>query len=311
MMYRMKVVTSGLSFLDIDAYAGCVAYAELLNLQGIEAIAFSSANINDSVTQTIKSWNAPLSFDYIVKPEDSFMLIDVSEPEFLEKHVDIDRVEEVIDHHVGYEKFWEERVGSKSNIEFIGSACTQVYEGWVKAGLFKKMSETSARLLISGILDNTLNFTAGVTTERDRRAYDELLSIANLPSDWTSRYFQECEESIFADISDALINDTKIMTFKNLSSENVAFGQLVIWNANRAIGEYRDIIEETMSKKSQDWFINIVSISDEQSFFIASNEKVIRWAEKILDIKFNDGLALAGKLWLRKEIVKQDASVAQ
>lgn len=30
----MKIVTSGLKFLDIDAYAGCIAYAELLRLKG-------------------------------------------------------------------------------------------------------------------------------------------------------------------------------------------------------------------------------------------------------------------------------------
>jgi len=303
----MKVVTSGLSFLDIDAYAGCVAYAELLNLQGIEAIAYSSANINESVTETIRSWSAPLVTHHEPSSDDSFILIDVSEPEFLEKTVDIERVEEVIDHHVGYEEFWEKRLGLKSNIEFIGAACTQIYESWVKAEMFDQMSEMSARLLISGILDNTLNFKAGVTTDRDHQAYKELMTIAHLPSDWTEQYFQECEESIFFDITEALINDTKIMNFNNLRSDNLAFGQLVIWDAKRAINEYRDTIEAAMHSRSEDWFINVVSISDGQSFFFASNDKVVEWAEKIVDVKFNDSrLARAGKLWLRKEIVKQD-----
>ncbi|MFZ1250080.1 MAG: hypothetical protein WAR37_01360 [Candidatus Microsaccharimonas sp.] len=307
----MKVVTSGLSFLDIDAYAGCVAYAELLNLQGIEAIAFSSATINESVTKTIKSWNAPLFTDYQVRAVDTFVLIDVSEPEYLEKQVILDRVEEVIDHHVGHEKFWAEKVGLKSNIEFIGAACTQVYESWMKAGLLNKMSQTSARLLVSGILDNTLNFKAGVATERDRRAYDALLVIADFSEDWTARYFQECEESIFADISDALTNDTKIVKFKNLDSDAIAFGQLVIWNAERAINTYRDKIEETMTSKSINWFVNIVSISDGQSFFLASNEKIKEWAEQTLAVRFDDKLAYAGKLWLRKEIIRQDALMSR
>ena len=307
----MKIVTSGLRFLDIDAYAGCVAYAELLNLQGIDAIAFSSANINESVTRTIRSWNAPLTSSYTKTPEDSFVLIDVSEPDFLDKTVEIDRVEEVIDHHIGYEKFWEEKIGSKANIEFIGAACTQVYESWVKAELLNEMSETSARLLISGILDNTLNFKADVTTERDHKAYDALLPIANLPVDWIARYFQECEESIFADIADALVNDTKTLRLKSLESDNVAFGQLVIWDANRAIDEYRDVIEETMTSLSEDWFINVVSINDGQSFFVVSNNKLSKWAERVLDVEFNGRLALAGKLWLRKEIVKQDTLITQ
>lgn len=302
----MKVVTSGLGFLDIDAYAGCVAYAELLNIQGIDAVAFSSAHINESVTETIRSWKAPLLTDYKPSSSDSFILIDVSEPDFLEKTVAIEKVEEVIDHHVGYEKFWEEKLGLKSNIEFIGAACTQVYESWVKAELFDQMSEVSARLLISGILDNTLNFKAGVTTERDHQAYESLMTIADLPSDWPEQYFQECETSIFSDIADALVNDTKVMKFHNLDSDSVAFGQLVIWDAHRAIDEYRKIVEQTMSLKSEDWFINVVSISGGRSFFLASNDKVVAWAEKILDVEFNSNLAVAEKLWLRKEIVKQD-----
>jgi inorganic pyrophosphatase/manganese-dependent inorganic pyrophosphatase len=45
----MKIITSGASYLDIDAYACCIAYAELLNLQGIPARAVSSAKPNASV----------------------------------------------------------------------------------------------------------------------------------------------------------------------------------------------------------------------------------------------------------------------
>ncbi len=300
----MKIVTSGLSFLDIDAYAGCVAYAELLNLQGVEAVAFSSAEMNESITQTIRSWGASFAASYELSPHDTFVLIDVSEPEFLEKIVDIDRVEEVIDHHVGYEKFWEEKIGKRADIEFIGAACTQVYEKWVEAGLFDQMSELSARLLVSGILDNTLNFQAGVTTERDHHAYRELLMKANLPDDWSRRYFEERELSIFADISKALINDTKIMTLKHLESDRVAFGQLVIWDGRRAVQGYREVIEKTMMNKSNDWFVNVVSIGDGRSFFLSSNKKVTMWASTILGAQFHEGLADAGKLWLRKEIVK-------
>ena len=304
----MIVVTSGLSFLDIDAYAGCIAYAELLNLQGKEAISYSSANLNESVTKTIRSWGAPLQTEYVPKPNDTFVLIDVSGPEYLDKIVDINRVLEVIDHHIGYESFWKERIGARSNIDFIGAACTQVYECCQKAGLFGQMSQTSARLLVSGILDNTLNFKADVTTIRDHDAYEQLLKIANLPEDWTAQYFQECEKAIFADIEKAIINDTKMINFQHLNSNGVAFGQLVIWNANLAINRYRDIIEKTLSSKSKDWFANIVSINDGQSHFLASNDKVIQWAEQILNVTFNEHLASANKLWLRKEIIKTDVS---
>lgn len=56
----VKVITSGSSYLDIDAYGGCIAYAELLNLLGYEAKAVSSAKLNESITPTIRSWGRKL-----------------------------------------------------------------------------------------------------------------------------------------------------------------------------------------------------------------------------------------------------------
>lgn len=304
----MKIVTAGSSFLDIDAYACTIAYAELLRLQGKDAIAYSSATLNESISKTIHSWDALFSTDYTPKSDDTFIVVDVSDPDYLDKIVNIDRIEEVIDHHVGFEQFWRDRIGDKTGIEFIGAACTQIYERWLVADLVNSMSETSARLLISGILDNTLNFKATVTTDRDRAAYHALLEVAHLPEDWTAQYFSECQESIFDDIEYALANDTKMMQFSNIDTDAIAFGQLVIWSGERATSEYRTIIETSMATKSANWFVNIVSISEGRSYLLCSNEIVQEWAEKVLGLHFVNNIAMSNRLWLRKEIFKQDQS---
>ncbi len=59
-MSPIKVITSGSAYLDIDAYACCIAYAELLNLQGIPARAGSSAKPNASVSKTVLGWGTVL-----------------------------------------------------------------------------------------------------------------------------------------------------------------------------------------------------------------------------------------------------------
>lgn len=301
----MKIVTSGLVFLDIDAYAGCVAYAELLRLQGHDAIAYSSATMNGSIPATIRSWDVALQTAYQPSDSDTFILIDVSEPDFLDKAVSINKVEEVIDHHLGSEDFWREKIGDKTNIEFVGAACTQVYEKWQDTGLLNKMSEKSARLLVSGILDNTLNFKASVTTDRDHKAHEALSKIANLPHDWAAQYFSECEASIFGDIKTALLNDTKTMRFPNYEFGELIVGQLVVWNAERAIQDYRSVIEDSLAAKSDNWFVNIVSIKDGHSSFVVSNSLVQSWLGDLLNLEFTNGLATADRLWLRKEIMKQ------
>ena len=302
----MRVITSGPKYLDIDAYACAVAYAELLNLLGEPAIAYSSAVLNESITPTILSWNSEFSTSYVPKSEDTFTIVDVSEPKYLDAVVAIDRVDEVIDHHVGFGDFWSAKRQTKVTLDFIGAAATLIYEKWIQADRFLDMSETSARLLLSAILDNTLNFQAAITSNRDHAAYAALLPIANLPEDWTSIYFSECQSKIMRDIQIALKNDTKMQTFKQLGGEEIAIGQLVIWDAREIVDTRIGELSSTMHDKSSWWFINVVSISEGISYFITDNNAIKEWAEKLLKVSFVDEVAKADRLWLRKEIVKED-----
>ncbi len=98
------------------------------------------------------------------------------------------------------------------------------------------------------------------------------------------------------------------MQFKNINIESIAFGQLVIWDAEKATSEYRSKIEQAMETISNNWFINVVSINEGNSYFICSNDIVGEWATKILDVHFDNGLVKANRLWLRKEVFKQDQS---
>jgi inorganic pyrophosphatase/exopolyphosphatase len=301
----MRIVTSGSAYVDIDAYAGSIAYAELLQLQGQEAEAVSTAPLNESITDTVRSWQAPLTTDYPTTAKDTFTLIDVSDPAYFDKVVDITRVDEVIDHHPGFEEHWKTRLGDNAQIEFIGAACTLVYERWKVANLLGKMSVTSARLLVCGILDNTLNFGAKVTTERDTEAYDILLAQANLPDDWTAQYFTECQEAILQDAVMAIKNDTKTLTFKSFE-QPICFGQLVVWNGQQVLADYRQELGEALASVKPNWFMNLVSVGERKSYFVADSATVQGWLTNLLGVQFDGSVATADRLWLRKEVIKQD-----
>ena len=209
-MSPIKVITSGSAYLDIDAYACCIAYAELLNLQGIPTRAVSSAKPNASVSKTVLGWGAVLD-DYRPTSSDEFVLVDVSDYHHFDPMVALDRVVEVIDHHPGFEEYWSQTLGSAADIRSIGAAATQVFQRWKAAGLLSSISEQSAALLATAILDNTLNFTGQMTTTADIDAYAELVLHAKLTEDWPSHYFLECQASIESDISAALAADLKRM----------------------------------------------------------------------------------------------------
>lgn len=297
----MKVITSGSSYLDIDAYAGCIAYAELLNLIGNASKAVSTVPLNESITETIRRLDVGLD-SYTPCEIDEFILVDVSNPEYLDTVVDVTRVVEVIDHHPGFEEFWCQKLGNAACIEPVGSSCTQIFERWMAARCLEDMRPLTAQLLMTGILDNTLNFQANVTTERDRTAYKELAAIAAVRGDWPARYFSECQAGIESNLYRAIRNDAKTMgPTKYLPS---VVGQLVLWNGRGVLENRREEISVAMRSIGKDWLMNLVSICEGRSYFISDNEITQNKISGMLNAKFIDGVMTYNRLLLRKELMR-------
>lgn len=301
----MKIVTSGARYIDIDAYAGIIAYAELLNLLGDEAKAVSLAALNESITPTIRAWQVPFEAAYQPNATDGFVLIDVSDPKQFDTFVEPSRVVEIIDHHPEAKEYWQNNhQGTTVQIERIGAACTLVYERWVQAAMLDRMSETTAKLLTAGILDNTLNFLADISTERDKQAYQDLARRGKLTDDWPAQYFGECQQTIMQDVATALQNDTKSMLF-SVAEQPIAIGQLVIWDASQALQQI-ELMRTTMRQQSAEWFINIVSINEGKSYLVASDASMAAFLQALLDVAFDGLIGTAPRLWLRKEIMQAD-----
>jgi inorganic pyrophosphatase/manganese-dependent inorganic pyrophosphatase len=297
----MIIVTSGSTYVDIDAYAGCIAYAELLNLLGTQAKAVSSAPLNASITPAVLAWGARLE-SHISSPGNRFVLIDVSDPAHLDPCVVLDNVIEVFDHHSGFEEYWHDRLGTKASIERIGAACTAIFERWNASSAADRMSCTTARLLLTAILENTLNFLAHATTDRDIAAYEALLDIARLPDDWARRYFLECQSVIENGLDGAIRRDTK--SYSRTSLLPMFLGQITVWNGWSIIRNMKTRIRETMERMGDDWVLNVISINDERSFLVAENADSQKKLSTLLGVEFNDGVAVCDRLYLRKEILR-------
>ena len=101
------IVTAGSSYLDIDAYACCVALKELFLLQGIDAIAYSPADCNYSVPRSminVASLTPNLPSD--IDPKTShYVIADVSDPDYLDSGVPLQQIVAVYDHHSGFETY--------------------------------------------------------------------------------------------------------------------------------------------------------------------------------------------------------------
>jgi inorganic pyrophosphatase len=298
----MKIITGGVPYIDIDVYAGATAYAELLNLQGEQATAVSSAVINQSVTPSLLGLHAALVTDYEPSPADEFVVIDTSDPAFFDTVVDLDKVTMVIDHHPGFEEYWRQKLGPAAIIEPIGAACTLVYEAWARAGKVDEISPMSASLLVAGILDNTLNFKANVTTDRDKNAYQVLLQKAHISDTFSADYFNECQSAIENNLEQAIVDDLK--RFPQYPAMPAVLGQLVVWNTAALLTSHRRQIEIVLSNIAPDWAINIADIQAGASYFLASEGSSQEKLSKLANVAFSDGIARANRLWLRKELLK-------
>ena len=297
----MKIVTSGNRYIDIDAYAGCIAYAKLLNLKGIPAIAVSTAQTNESITPSLLKLKNRLE-QYEKSNNDEFIIIDVSNKEFFDDIVIEDQIIEVIDHHTGWEEYWKNKLGEKSNIEFIGSVATLIMELYEKEELIEKMPKDIAYLLMAAILDNTLNFKAKVTTNRDREAYKKLEMIVDCKEDYAEKYFLECQSNIENDLKIAIENDTKIEKINQMLPK--IFGQLTVWNKEKIL-DNKKIIYDTLNNIGTEWMMNLICLQDGKSYIIASNLEVQKKLEKLLNGKFQDEIMVLDEVWLRKEIIKK------
>jgi inorganic pyrophosphatase len=290
--------------MDIDAYASAVAMAKLLRLQGEDTIAASTAPLNGSIPESLRSLDVQFSANYKPSPEDVFTIVDLSDPEHLDFSATPDKVVGVIDHHLGFEDFWKEKIGDKAHIEFIGAACTQVYELWQKSGLLNKMSAGAAELLACGILDNTLNFKAKITTERDKAAYAALAQQGRLPHGLPEQYFTDCQQHILNNLEHALKNDSKIVPYPGLPHKTHV-GQLALWDAKDFIHSAKNVVRETLCAENLPWFMNTIDIHSGQSLFFCENPELKAFLEHLLNVKFKDDAAAANRMWLRKEIMRQ------
>lgn len=302
-MKKLYFVTAGSNYLDIDAYACMASLAELLRLNGESAIAYSRATTNYSVCQSLiregQVTNC-LSPEYQAEST-KYIIVDVSDPDYIKNDVPIDRVVEIYDHHAGFEDYWHSRIGDKSHIEFIGAAATLIYREWKKAGLEEKMSSESARLLIAAILDNTLYLTSSNTTPEDVETFEALCRKENIGDEWCSAYFSEVQSIIERDLKNAIFSDIKRIENNDVLPSAIA--QLCVWDADSILVHLPQIMTWFVDYSS--WMVNILDIKHHCSYFVCYNVCYQKAMSAVFDVKFENGIAKLPIPYLRKEIIKK------
>ena len=296
------IVTAGSNYLDIDAYACCVAMRELFELQGVPAISYSAAPCNYSVCASLVKEGQlttalPQNF-----PEETakYIIVDVSSPEFIMGTVPLERVVAVYDHHTGFEDYWTDRIGEEAHIEFLGAAATLIYREWKAAGLLDRMTRSTALLLIAAILDNTLDLTSANTTNEDRNTFHALCAKENIDAAWCAAYFSEVQRSVEADLEAALLKDVKTMRGHAFLPPRIA--QLCVWDADKILRKLMTV-RRILNRDTDGWLLNLIDLRRRRSYFVCDDPRCQKEIEKTFDVSFDGGVAVSSAPYLRKEII--------
>ena len=294
----MIVLTVGKSYVDIDGYASCLAYRELLSIQGIESKFVTNASLNYSITKSLLTLSYSID-EYKVNTNDKFIILDLSNKEFFPEFVNEENIIELIDHHPGFEKYWDDRLNKNATIEQIGSVATIIVEKYEQNNLIQKMDKSIAKLLMAAILDNTLNFTAKITNDRDRKAYYKLQAITG-ELNYADVYFNECQNTIENKLEESIVNDLKRQKTNQYLPDVI--GQLTIWDIDRLTNQINKI-KQTMYANGEKWIINIISLKDNTSYVMCSDDEVRQNINELFDCSCNDEFVLIKPAILRKEIM--------
>ena len=298
------IITAGSTYLDIDAYACAVSLAELFKLCGREAIAYSNATYNYSICPFLIEKGQVLNElpDGLKREDVQYVIVDLSDPDYISESVPLEKVVELYDHHAGFEEYWKDRIGEESHIEFIGAAATLIYREWKKRGMQDKMSRTSALLLIAAILDNTLDLTASNTTKEDIDAFNELCQKENIDRAWCDSYFASVQKQVEADLENAIFGDIKMLRGNKILPPRIA--QICVWDAKSVLGKL-PLIRAWFERINESFMINIIDIKERCSYFICDDSAYQTKIEKVFDLEFTEGVARSGISYLRKQIIKK------
>lgn len=295
-----RIITSGSKFLDIDAFACLVAYNELMDLIGNPSTIVTAADPNKSVPHRFIS-RIILPSACEVHDNKKFIIMDVSDPKYIDPCVDIESVEYIFDHHPGFNIFWQQRIGKNAIIEPIGAAATLIVREYKKHNLLPKISPISAELLALAILSNTLYFQLKISTKEDFEAYNELKQYFFSSKSFEKEYFEEVQNNIENNLQIALKTDCKSF------GDDLCIAQLEVWNANSVIDK-KDIIEGfLLNQKEKIAFINIVELEKKRSLWIFRDEKSLSAMQKIFPYSksIEQNIIITPHAILRKEILQK------
>lgn len=209
---------------------------------------------------------------FLEAPKHNVILMDHNEPSQSIKGLETANIVEIIDHH---------RLGALKtilpiymDIEPLGSTCTIVYQQYLKHNL--KPDEKEAKVLLAGLISDTVILKSPTTTQIDIETANELQKLANVKlNEFAEKMFSSMGGLTPDDAVEKIESDFKIYSENGVS---VGIGQCEVVTL-KDIDNYKEAylktLDEVRLKNSLNWaMLLITDVIKEASVLLTTDFKL-------------------------------------
>lgn len=300
-----KIVIIGHKNPDTDSIVSAIAGQELFaKIFDKVAVAKRAGDLNNETKFVLNKFGVQIpELISEIEEGDAVALVDHNEVSQIAEKINFTDVEYLIDHHkltLATEK------PIFCRVEPIGSTASLVAKMFFEKGF--EISEVLAKLLLAGILSDTLNLTSPTTTAEDKKLAEKLNDIAKIDmQEFVSEMFEA--KSSLEGISVAEIVSLDYKNFE-MGSSKIGVGTWETTSPQSVNSKKAEILQALREKKAQEKldaiFFMVVDILGQncELYLIGETEEQI--AQKVFEGKIeNNAMFLPGVVSRKKQIVPQ------
>lgn len=300
-----KIVVVGHKNPDSDSIISAIAAQEFFSKAlGEDAQAFRAGEVNNETKFILEKFAVEIPVLISSNQEiESVALVDHNETSQVFDGLDFGKVAYIIDHHkvsIVTEKPIFCRMAP------LGSTSSIIAQLFFEEGL--KPTEKTAKLLVAGILSDTLKLTSPTTTDEDKKLVEKLNDVAGLDiEEFAAEMFKAKSK-----LEGIATQDIITLDYKNFEMGKYKVG-VGTWETTspESVNEKKaEIIYALREKKEVDKldyiFFMVVDILNQhcQLYIVGEEEKTL--AEKVFGKQAdNDAIALPGVVSRKKQIIPQ------
>ncbi|MDR3559306.1 MAG: manganese-dependent inorganic pyrophosphatase [Candidatus Pacebacteria bacterium] len=298
-----KIIVIGHKNPDTDSIVSALGAAEYLRkVLGLDAEAYRAGEINNETKFVLEHIGVEVP-PYLesASEDEAISLVDHNEVSQVAEGVDYSKVEYIFDHHkISLQT--ERPIFLRT--EPIGSTASLIAKMFLEKG--GEFSAKTAKLLLAGILSDTLNLTSPTATHEDAEISEKLNEIAKID------VFSFADEMFVAksSLEGISIEDITTLDYKNfeMGGKKVGVGTWETTNPETVNEKKVEIAKVLEIKKEVDRldyvFFMVADIIKQNSYLYMIGEEEKKLAEKVFKGKMADGIMfLEGVVSRKKQII--------